>query len=140
MAYSEFQSSEEEEEEEKEDEEEEEANESRAHQLLGLKKAYWRARLRLLRIKRDCDLAAIGRRIKMHRQRRQARRCQEGLKPRRRNNAGKNLPKRGHDMCWGCGKKFHCQRVRRWVRCEACSLWLCPDCSAQSTHCENEIF
>ena len=44
-------------------------------------------------------------------------------------------PRRNIDFCFGCAKRFWCQRNRRWARCDACGFWLCPECNENPVHC-----
>lgn len=122
-----------------EGEEAEEAKESKMHRLLNLKKIYWRAKRQLLQIQRKADLRLVEKRLQFLRQRRAERRRTVGGR-RKRCNREVDRPRRGTDSCWGCARPFFAQRVRHWQRCEACGLWLCPDCSAQPVHCQNDPF
>lgn len=130
----------EEEEEAVDSEDADEAEESKMHRLLGLKKALWRAKRKLLQVQRRVDLRSVEKKILELRQRRAARRA-IGDRPdlrRRRRNSVIDRPKRGIDRCWGCAKPFFAQVVRRWRRCDACGLWLCPECSSNPVHCQRD--
>lgn len=119
------------------DEEVAELAESKLHQLLQLKKIYWRAKRQKIQIMRRADLRGVERRIKLFRQRREQRRG-GGEQRRKRRNRGEDRPKRGVDRCWGCARPFFNQIIRRWLRCGSCGLWLCPDCGANPVHCQRE--
>ena len=57
---------------------------------------------------------------------------------RRREDRPYDVPRRYRDICYGCAKRFWCQRNRRSVRCTLCGFWLCPDCNVDPVHCQNE--
>lgn len=119
-----------------------EIKESQLHQLLRLKKNYWSAKRRKMQILRRADIQKVEKMIKEMRDQREKRRA-SGDSPdlrRRRRNRRVDRPRRSIDRCWGCARPFHSERIRLWTRCESCGLWLCPDCSANPVHCQDEPF
>lgn len=115
------------------------AEESRVHQLMGLKKIYYKAKKDMITVQRAQELRKLMRRLQYLRQRRAERRAAGEVRRRRRRNSNIDRPIRGRDICWGCGQRFFMQRVRRWLRCEYCNLWLCPCCNSQPVHCQNPM-
>ena len=93
-----------------------------------LRQKFFRGVQQLLRLQRDEE---------MRRMRRRLRAIQRRIKHQRKDIAY-DKPRRYRDMCYGCAKRFWCQRDRRWIRCTFCELWLCPDCNVDPVHCQNE--
>ena len=105
--------------------------ENQLRRLLRLSRVYYSARALCLKMKKDRVEHSMKKKIRVLKQRRieyyQRYRVQE-------------RPRRNIDYCKICNKKFYCQRVRLWIRCNGCGLWVCPDCATGAQqHCAQNI-
>ena len=95
--------------------------------VMCVRQRFFRSVQHLLRLQRNEEMVRMRRRLRgIHR------------RIKRRRDEVHDVPHCYRDMCFGCAKRFWCQRNRRWIRCTACGFWLCPNCNEEPVHCQNE--